>query len=107
MPFSGIVSVDVMQLELPLAEFELIKARTAEGRERAKGRGVRMGRKHKLTPHQQEEVRKRKAEGQKRFDVKGDVETEATLKSIKVADSSFRITETPTNGTLESFMRGR
>ena len=49
-----------------LAEFEreLIKARTAEGRERAKGRGVRMGRKHKLTPHQQAEVRKRKAEGQ-------------------------------------------
>jgi DNA invertase Pin-like site-specific DNA recombinase len=49
-----------------LAEFEreLIKARTAEGRERAKVRGVRMGRKHKLTPHQQEEVRKRKAEGQ-------------------------------------------
>jgi DNA invertase Pin-like site-specific DNA recombinase len=49
-----------------LAEFEreLIKARTAEGRERAKGRGVRTGRKHKLTPHQQEEVRKRKAEGQ-------------------------------------------
>ena len=48
-----------------LAEFEreLIKARTAEGRERAKGRGVRMGRKHKLTPHQQEEVRRRKAEG--------------------------------------------
>jgi DNA invertase Pin-like site-specific DNA recombinase len=49
-----------------LAEFEreLIKTRTAEGRARAKGRGVRMGRKHKLTPHQQEEVRKRKAEGQ-------------------------------------------
>jgi len=49
-----------------LAEFEreLIKARTTEGRERAKGRGVRMGRKHKLTPHQREEVRKRKAEGQ-------------------------------------------
>ena len=49
-----------------LAEFEreLIRARTAEGRERAKARGVRMGRKHKLTPHQQAEVRKRKAEGQ-------------------------------------------
>jgi hypothetical protein len=45
-----------------LAEFEreLIKARTAEGRERAEGRGVRMGRKHKLTPHQME----RKADGQ-------------------------------------------
>jgi DNA invertase Pin-like site-specific DNA recombinase len=49
-----------------LAEFEreLIKARTAEGRERAKGRGVRMGRKRKLTPRQQEEIRRRKAEGQ-------------------------------------------
>lgn len=49
-----------------LAEFEreLIKARTAEGRERAKGRGVKMGRKHKLTPHQRDEVRQRKAEGQ-------------------------------------------
>lgn len=48
-----------------LAEFEqeLIKARTAEGRERAKRRGVRMGRKHKLTPHQMDEVRKPKAEG--------------------------------------------
>ena len=57
-------SVDMMQLHLLLAQFELIKARTAEGRERAKGRGVRMGRKHKLTPHQQDEVRKRKAEGQ-------------------------------------------
>lgn len=49
-----------------LAEFEreLIKSRTAEGRERAKSRGVKMGRKHKLTLHQQAEVRKRKAEGQ-------------------------------------------
>ena len=38
-----------------LAEFErdLIRARTAEGRERAKARGVRLGRKPKLTPHQQ------------------------------------------------------
>jgi DNA invertase Pin-like site-specific DNA recombinase len=38
-----------------LAEFErsLIKARTAEGRARAKARGVRMGRRPKLTPHQQ------------------------------------------------------
>jgi DNA invertase Pin-like site-specific DNA recombinase len=49
-----------------LAEFEreLIKARTAEGRERAISRGVRMGRKRKLTPHQQAEVRKRREEGQ-------------------------------------------
>jgi DNA invertase Pin-like site-specific DNA recombinase len=36
-----------------LAEFEreLIRARTGEGRERAKAKGVRMGRKPKLTDH--------------------------------------------------------
>jgi Resolvase, N terminal domain/Helix-turn-helix domain len=45
-----------------LAEFErdLIRARTSEGRERAKGRGVKMGRKPKLTPHQQREAIKRR-----------------------------------------------
>src|SRR5262244_1580568 len=38
-----------------LAEFEreLIRARTGEGRARAKARGVRLGRRPKLTPHQQ------------------------------------------------------
>jgi DNA invertase Pin-like site-specific DNA recombinase len=37
-----------------LAEFErdLIRSRTGEGRERAKARGVKMGRKPKLTAHQ-------------------------------------------------------
>jgi len=37
-----------------LAEFEreLIKARTEEGRKRAQARGVRFGRKLKLTQHQ-------------------------------------------------------
>jgi len=37
-----------------LAEFEreLIRARTGEGRKRAKERGVRFGRPRKLTPHQ-------------------------------------------------------
>jgi DNA invertase Pin-like site-specific DNA recombinase len=45
-----------------LAEFEreLISARTGEGRERAKERGVKMGRKPKLTPHQQREAIKRR-----------------------------------------------
>src|SRR5271168_48374 len=40
------------------AEFErdLIRARTGEGRERAKARGIKMGRKPKLTPHQQAEA---------------------------------------------------
>jgi DNA invertase Pin-like site-specific DNA recombinase len=45
-----------------LAEFErdLIRARTGEGRERAKARGVKMGRKPKLTAHQQKEALKRR-----------------------------------------------
>jgi len=49
-----------------LAEFErdLIRARTAEGRERAKARGVRMGRKPKLTPHQRQEILRRKENGE-------------------------------------------
>jgi DNA invertase Pin-like site-specific DNA recombinase len=50
-----------------LAEFEreLIRARTGEGRERAKARGVKMGPKFKLTPHQQREaIRRRDAKGE-------------------------------------------
>src|SRR5271157_2993853 len=45
-----------------LAEFErdLIRARTSEGRERARARGVKMGRPHKLTRHQQKEAIKRR-----------------------------------------------
>jgi DNA invertase Pin-like site-specific DNA recombinase len=48
-----------------LAEFErdLIRARTGEGRARAVARGVKMGRKPKLTPHQQVEARQRRAAG--------------------------------------------
>jgi DNA invertase Pin-like site-specific DNA recombinase len=49
-----------------LAEFErdLIRSRTSEGRERAKARGVKMGRKPKLTPHQQREAMKRRDSGE-------------------------------------------
>ena len=49
-----------------LAEFErdLIRARTGEGRERAKARGVKMGRKPKLTQHQQREAIKRRDNGE-------------------------------------------
>jgi DNA invertase Pin-like site-specific DNA recombinase len=49
-----------------LAEFErdLIRARTAEGRERAKERGVKMGRKPKLTPHQIKEALRRRENGE-------------------------------------------
>ena len=39
-----------------MGERHLILARTAEGRERAQSRGVRFGRKHKLTPHQRREA---------------------------------------------------
>ena len=46
-----------------LAEFEreLIRARTGEGRKRAKERGVRFGRPRKLTPHQRQEALQRLA----------------------------------------------
>jgi DNA invertase Pin-like site-specific DNA recombinase len=49
-----------------LAEFEreLIRARTSEGRERAVARGVKMGRKPKLTAHQQREAIKRRDRGE-------------------------------------------
>ena len=41
-----------------LAEFErdLIRTRTTEGRDRAKARGVKLGRKPKLTEHQKREA---------------------------------------------------
>jgi DNA invertase Pin-like site-specific DNA recombinase len=49
-----------------LAEFEreLIRARTGEGRARAVARGVKMGRKPKLTPHQAKEAVKRRDNGE-------------------------------------------
>ena len=49
-----------------LAEFEreLTLIRTREGRERAKARGVRLGRRPKLTPHQQGEARARRDSGE-------------------------------------------
>ncbi|MZR13768.1 helix-turn-helix domain-containing protein [Maritimibacter sp. DP07] len=49
-----------------IAEFErdLIRTRTSEGRARAKAEGRSLGRPFKLTPHQQAEVRARKAKGE-------------------------------------------
>jgi DNA invertase Pin-like site-specific DNA recombinase len=46
------------------SERELIKARTTEGRERAKRAGVKMGRKRLLSLHQIAEIRGRKADGE-------------------------------------------
>src|SRR5271163_2154883 len=45
-------------------ERDLIRTRTAEGRTRAKGRGQHMGRPPKLTPQQQKEARRRRAQGE-------------------------------------------
>jgi len=49
-----------------LAEFEreLIRARTSEGRARAKARGQSLGRPFKLTPHQQQEAVRRRDRGE-------------------------------------------
>jgi DNA invertase Pin-like site-specific DNA recombinase len=49
-----------------LAEFErhLILSRTEEGRNRAKARGIKFGRKPKLTKHQREEALARKRNGE-------------------------------------------
>src|SRR5258708_30819146 len=54
-----------------LAEFEseLIRARTGEGRERAKARGVHMGRPAKLTAFQRQEALKRREAGETLMDI--------------------------------------
>ena len=45
-------------------ERDLIRTRTSEGRERAKTRGVRLGRKPKLTPQQKHEALSRRTAGE-------------------------------------------
>ena len=54
-----------------LAEFEreLIKARTGEGRKRAKANGIRFGRKPKLTEHQRQEALERRRLGEACVDI--------------------------------------
>jgi DNA invertase Pin-like site-specific DNA recombinase len=54
-----------------LAEFEreLIRSRTGEGRQRAKARGVVMGRRPKLTPHQRAEALARRDAGETLVDI--------------------------------------
>jgi DNA invertase Pin-like site-specific DNA recombinase len=54
-----------------LAEFEreLIRARTGEGRARAKAQGVHMGRPPKLTPHQRREAIARRDAGEALTDI--------------------------------------
>jgi DNA invertase Pin-like site-specific DNA recombinase len=54
-----------------LAEFEreLIRTRTSEGRARAKANGQSLGRRPKLTPHQQSEAIKRRDRGEALGDI--------------------------------------
>jgi DNA invertase Pin-like site-specific DNA recombinase len=54
-----------------LAEFEreLIRARTSEGRERARARGQSLGRPFKLTPHQRGEAVRRRDRGEPLSDI--------------------------------------
>jgi DNA invertase Pin-like site-specific DNA recombinase len=59
---------------LRLAEFErdLIRTRTGEGRARAVARGVKMGRKPKMTPHQMKEALRRREAGEPMCDIAKD-----------------------------------
>ena len=54
-----------------LAEFEreLIRARTGEGRKRAQAKGVKFGRRPKLTPHQRQEAIARREAGETLVDI--------------------------------------
>jgi len=82
-----------------LAEFErdLIRARTGEGRERAKARGVKMGRKPKLTPHQQTEAIKRREAGEAIREIarsyKGSLHESAL--SVRHLGRSMNVSEAP------------
>jgi hypothetical protein len=55
-PYAGFLFLSAAQA--------LIRARTGEGRARAVARGVKMGRKPKLTPHQKKEALRRRDQGE-------------------------------------------
>ena len=56
-------------------ERELIRSRTTEGRDRARARGVKMGRKPKLTHHQRREA----------LDVERPAKTSRTLRAVTMS----------------------
>ena len=74
-----------------LAEFEreLIRARTSEGRKRAKQRGVKFGRPRKLTPHQRQEALRRLDEGETQADVARTYNVDATTIGRLLGDRPF------------------
>jgi DNA invertase Pin-like site-specific DNA recombinase len=74
-----------------LAEFEreLIRARTGEGRKRAKDRGVKFGRPRKLTPFQRQEALARLEAGETQADVARSYGVDATTIGRLAATSPF------------------
>ena len=74
-----------------LAEFEreLIRARTGEGRKRAKERGVKFGRPRKMTPHQRKEALERLAQGETMADVARTYAVDSATISRLAASSPF------------------
>jgi DNA invertase Pin-like site-specific DNA recombinase len=74
-----------------LAEFEreLIRARTGEGRKRAKVRGVRFGRPRKMTADQRQEALQRLAAGETQADVARTYNVDAITISRLAAGSPF------------------
>jgi len=74
-----------------LAEFEreLIRARTGEGRKRAKDRGVKFGRPRKMTPHQRQEAIQRLHAGETMADVARTYAVDATTIGRLAASSPF------------------
>src|SRR6516162_287187 len=74
-----------------LAEFEreLIRARTGEGRARAKDRGVRFGRPSALTAHQRQEALQRLAAGETQADIARSYNVDATTIGRLAAGSPF------------------
>jgi DNA invertase Pin-like site-specific DNA recombinase len=74
-----------------LAEFEreLIRARTGEGRKRAKDRGVRFGRPRKLTAHQRQEALRRLTEGETQADIARSYDVDpTTIGRLQAASSA-------------------
>src|ERR671931_356038 len=74
-----------------LAEFEreLIRARTGDGRVRAKARGVKFGRPRKMTPHQRQEALQRLIAGETQADVARTYNVDATTIGRLAASSPF------------------
>jgi DNA invertase Pin-like site-specific DNA recombinase len=88
-----------------LAEFEreLIRARTGEGRRRAVEAGVKLGRRSSLTPHQQAEVVKRRADGEtlKALAKSYGVAHPTIMRTLRKVEAPFSAVENDISGKLQ------